>query len=336
MKTFKIGIARELLGPNGKPIFGETVLEVMKTPGVEWEYLPAVERELSPDTAANYDGLHINAARVTRASLARSDCRVRILARNGVGYDAVDTRAATERGIIVTNTPLAVRRPVAVSTLTMLFALAGRLPQKQAIARSGDWTQNGAFMGLGLLGRTLGVVGAGGIGQEILRLARPFFGRRIAADPFVKPEVLRELGGELLPISRVMAESDFVVVMCLLNDTTRGLINAERLALMKPTAYLLNMARGPIVDEAALIAALKAKRIAGAGLDVFEQEPTPTSNPLLAFDNVIATPHSLSWTDECARDIATSALSDIVALSQGRRPIHVVNTEVLAKLKLET
>ncbi|KAB2849271.1 MAG: dehydrogenase [Hyphomicrobiaceae bacterium] len=332
--TFKIGIARELLGPAGEPLFGKKVLDVLNVKGIEWEYLPAAERELSPETASRYDGLHINTARVTRASLARPDCRVKILARNGVGYDAVDTTAATERGIIVTNTPIAVRRPVAVATLTMLLALAGRLPQKQAVARGGDWTLNGRFMGLGLLGRTLGLVGAGGIGQEILRLAKPFFGRMIAADPYVKRDVVAQLGGELLPIERVMAEADFVVVMCLLNETTRGLINAGLLKLMKPTAYLLNMARGPIVDEGALIEALQARRIAGAALDVFEQEPTPASNPLLAMDNVIATPHSLCWTDECARDIATSALGGMVALSQGRRPAHVVNTEVLAKLRL--
>ena len=334
--AFKVGIARELLGPTGKPLFGEKVLDVLKAPGIEWEYLPAIERELSPDTAARYDGIHVNAARVTKASLSRGDCRVKILARNGVGYDAVDTKAASERGIIVTNTPVAVRRPVAVSTLTMLFAVAGRLPQKQAIARSGDWTQNGASMGLGLLGRTLGLVGCGSIGQEILRVGRPFFGRAIAADPVVQAETVRALGAELLPLERVMAEADFVVVMCLLNESTRGLINAKRIALMKPTAYLLNMARGPIVDEAALIDALKARRIAGAGLDVFEVEPTPAGNPLLAMDNVIATPHSLSWTDECARDIATDALTGIVALSQGRRPVYVVNTDVLAKLKLKS
>jgi D-3-phosphoglycerate dehydrogenase len=175
-----------------------------------------------------------------------------------------------------------------------------------------------------LTGRTLGLVGAGGIGQEVLRVAQPFFQRMLAADPYVDAAQIQALGGEHVALETVLAASDFVVVCCQLTPATRHLIGADQLAAMKPDAFLINMARGPVVDEAALIAALQRRQIAGAGLDVFEQEPTPASNPLLGMDNVVLTPHALCWTDECFHDIAASALQSIVEVAQGRRPRHVV------------
>jgi D-3-phosphoglycerate dehydrogenase len=179
-------------------------------------------------------------------------------------------------------------------------------------------------MGQGLATRTLGLVGAGGIGQEILTLARPFFKRLIAADPYADPVQIRPLGCDLVPLDEVFRQSDFVVAIALLNAETRHMIGARQLALMKRSAYFLNMGRGPLVDEAALIATLREGRIAGAGLDVTEQEPIQNDNPLLAMDNVIVTPHALCWTDECFRDIAETALKSILDVSLGRRPRHVV------------
>jgi phosphoglycerate dehydrogenase-like enzyme len=182
-------------------------------------------------------------------------------------------------------------------------------------------------MGAGLTGRTLGLVGAGGIGQEIMRLAAPFFQRVVAADPYADSARLRTLGATLEPFDRVMSESDFVVVCCLLTPETRHLINARALGLMKPTAYFINMGRGPIHDEAALIDVLQRRAIAGAGLDVLEQEPPRADNPLFKLDNVILAPHALCWTDECFEDIATTALRSIVDYSLGRRPAHVVDAK---------
>jgi D-3-phosphoglycerate dehydrogenase len=287
---------------------------------------------VTPEVAARYDALHIAGPRVTAASLARGDCRLRIIARHGVGFDTVDLPAATARGIVVTNTPVAVRRPVAVATLTLLFALAGRLLKKQELVRTGRWNDRMNFMGQGLTGRTLGLVGAGGIGQEILKLARPFFGRMIAADPYADAAAVRALGAEIVPLDDLMREADFVVVCCLLNAETRHMIDAKRLALMKPTAYYLNVGRGPIHDERALAEALAAGRIAGAGLDVTEREPIEADSPLLGMDNVIITPHALCWTDECFHEIAATALRSIVEVSQGRRPAHVVNPEVYGRV----
>jgi D-3-phosphoglycerate dehydrogenase len=286
---------------------------------------------VTPDVAARYDALHVASPRVAAASLARGDCRLRIVARHGVGYDTVDLPAATAKGIVVTNTPVAVRRPVAVATLTLLLALAGRLFKKNELVHTGRWNDRMNFMGQGLTGRTLGLIGAGGIGREILKLARPFFGRMIVADPYADAAVVRALGAGIVPLDALMREADFVVVCCLLNAETRHMIDARRLALMKPTAYYLNVGRGPIHDERALAEALAAGRIAGAGLDVTEREPIEADSPLLAMDNVIITPHALCWTDECFHEIAATALQSILDVSQGRRPAHVVNPEVYGR-----
>jgi phosphoglycerate dehydrogenase-like enzyme len=323
--TFKVGVTRDLLTAKTEPCFDARAFDVLKgNPAITWEWLPDSVDEITPEIAARYDGLHINLPRVTAASVGRADLRVKVIARNGVGYDSVDVAACARRGVQVTNTPLAVRRPVAVATLTLLFALAGQLFKKHELSRTGRWNDRTDYMGQGLTTRTLGVVGAGGIGQEVLRLARPFFKTMIAADPHADSVTLAGLGATLHALDEVMRLADFVVVCALLTPDTRHLINAERLALMRPTAYFLNMGRGPLVDERALISALQAGQIAGAGLDVTEQEPIAPDNPLLRMDNVIVTPHALCWTDECFREIAETALQSIVDVSLGKAPTHRV------------
>jgi phosphoglycerate dehydrogenase-like enzyme len=201
--------------------------------------------------------------------------------------------------------------------------------------REGRWNDRTNFMGQGLTSRTIGLVGAGGVGQEILRVARPFFKRMIACDPFTDSATLAALGTERVTIESVMAESDFVVVCCLLDASTRHLVNERLLGLMKREAYFVNVGRGPIVDEKALIRALAGGKIAGAGLDVTDKEPIEPDNPLLGMANVIITPHALCWTDECFHDIAATALQSIVDVSLGKRPVHVVNRDVVPRPSLE-
>lgn len=328
MARFRLGIMRDVLNAAGEPSFGKAALEVLKgNPDLDWEYTPEPAREITPDCAASYDALYVNSARVTAESVARGDCRTRIVARHGIGYDSVDLAALSAKGIVVTNTPLAIRRPVAVATLTLLFALAGRLFAKDRITRAGRWAQRNDLMGTGLVGRTLGIVGGGGIGQELLRVSAPFGMRRIVADPYASEAAMGALEATRVSLEQLLRESDFVVVACLLNEETRHLIGAPQFALMKPGAYFINVARGPVVDEPALIEALRSGRMAGAGLDVFEQEPVDPANPLLRMDNVIVTPHALCWTDECFHAIATAGLQSVVDFSLGRRPAHVVNPE---------
>jgi phosphoglycerate dehydrogenase-like enzyme len=324
-ERFRVGLTRDLLAASGEPSFGRGPLALLDSdPRIEWEFLPEALDEITPDVMARYDGLYVNAPRVAAASVARADRRVRIVSRHGVGYDSVDVRALAAKGVIATNTPVAVRRPVAMAALTFIFALAGRLVEKDRLTRAGRWHERTSHMGLGLTTRTLGVIGAGGIGRELLALARPFGWTMLAADPHVAPAALLALGAEGVPLERLLRESDFVVATVLLNDETHHLMNAARFAQMKRSAYFINLSRGPIVDEPALIAALRGGVIAGAGLDVFEQEPVAPDNPLLTMDNVLVTPHALCWTDECFDAIAREGLGCMVEFANGRTPKAVI------------
>jgi phosphoglycerate dehydrogenase-like enzyme len=324
-QPFRVGLTRDLLSASGEPSFGRGPLALLDgDPRIEWEFLPESVTEITPDIMARYDGLYVNSPRVGAAAVARADRRVRIVSRHGVGYDTVDVPALAAKGVAVTNTPVAVRRPVAVAALTFIFALAGKLIEKDRLTRSGRWHERTSHMGLGLTTRTLGVIGAGGIGRELLALARPFGWKMLTADPYADPAVLAALGTEIVPLERLLRQADFVVATVLLNDATRHLMNAARFAQMKPSAYFINLSRGPIADERALIEALQRGSIAGAGLDVFEQEPVAPDNPLLTMDKVLLTPHALCWTDECFDAIAREGLGCIVDFANGRMPQSVI------------
>jgi len=323
--VFKLGLSKDLLDASGNPSFGSGPMEILdKEAGIEYEFLPESVSEITPDIMASYDGLYVNSPQVTAHSVSRADCRVKIVARHGVGYDSVDVKALADKGIITTNTPVAVRRPVAVAALTFVFALAGRLITKDTLTREGRWHERTSHMGLGLTTRTLGVIGAGGIGQELLALAKPFGWRMLASDPHVATSRIEALGADHVSTETLLSQSDFVVCSLILNAQTRHFLNAQRLALMKKQAYLINMARGPVIDEVALIHALQSGALAGAALDVFEQEPVAHDNPLLKMENVLLTPHSLCWTDECFDHIAREGLGCVVSFANGRMPLSIV------------
>ncbi len=330
-KTFRVGLTRDLLTGAGEPSFGAGALEVLnQAQGLSWEFIPESVTAITPELTARYDAIYVNTPRVGAEAFGSEAPRAKIIARHGVGYDSVDVPAMTARGVLVTNTPVAVRRPVATMAITFVLALAQKLMIKDKLTRTGRWNERNDHMGQGLTGKTLGLVGAGSIGLETMRMARAFDMRMLAADPFGNSDVVAAAGGTLVGLDELLAQSDFVVVACLLNDDTHHLINADRLTKMKSSAYLINVARGPIVDESALIGALRSGVIAGAGLDVFEQEPVDLNNPLLIMEQVIVTPHSLCWTDECFDAIARSGLGAIVDMSARRRPRHLVNHDVLA------
>ncbi len=236
----------------------------------------------------------------------------------------------TSAGILLTNTPIAIRRPVATIAMTYILALAHKLLIKDRLTREGRWNERAEYMGYGLTGKVLGIVGGGGIGRELIPLATAFDMDINITDPYVDPAVIRSCGATPLPLEELMSSSDFVVIACPLTPQTHHLIDEDALSRMKKTAYLINVARGPVVDERALFNILSESRIAGAGLDVFEQEPVDPSNKLLTLDNIIVSPHALCWTDECFGAIATSALADISAVLKGHRPRFLVNPDVLS------
>jgi len=334
--TYLVGITRDILDSRGEPAFGRKALDILdNAPGIQWEYLPETVRELTPAHGGRYDALYVNMARTPAAVVASGDHKLRVVARHGVGYDSVDVPAMTKAGVLVTNTPMPMPRPVATIALTFILALAGKLMLKDRLTRTNRWNERMDNMGMGLTGRTLGVIGAGRIGKELLRMARTFDLRLLACDPYVNEVELGYVGAKKVDMATLLRESDFVVTIPLLNDETFHLVGAKEFAQMKPSAYFINVARGPVVDEPALVDALRAGRIAGAALDVFEQEPVDPANPLLTMDNVIVTPHSLCWTDECFHNMASTGLKSIVDALSGRVPEFVVNREVLEHARVK-
>lgn len=328
--VFRVGVTRDFLNPQGQIAFGDIGLSRLdEADHIAWEFLQDDVAELTPAQVADYDALLVLAPRVSARSLEGSG-RLAVVARFGVGYDSVDVDACTRNGVALTITPDGVRRPVAVAALTLVLALSHKLLIKDRLTRAGRWAEKLNFMGQGVTGRTLGVVGLGNIGREIFRLGAPLGMKHLAADPYAGPEQAAAAGAELVGLDELMRRADYVVVCCALTEATRKFINAERLALMKPTAYLINVARGPIVDQQALTEALQSNRIAGAGLDVFEQEPIDPRDPLLALENVIVAPHAICWTDECFQGNGRSAVQSILDVADGKEPAHVVNREVLA------
>jgi D-3-phosphoglycerate dehydrogenase len=327
---FRIGLTRDFLNPDGTVGLGDIGLGLLAgKPGIEHEFLAENTRELRADQIRGYDALAVLAPRVSAATLEGAD-RLAVIARYGVGYDSVDVPACTAHGVALTITPDGVRRPVALVVMTFILALAHRLFEQDRAIRAGEgWSRKLELMGYGLTGKKLGLIGLGNIGGEVVRLAKPLDLVPIAYDPYVDPARAAELGVELVDLDTLLATADFAVVLCALTPETRHLLDAERLALMKPTAFLINTARGPIVDQAALTEALRERRIRGAALDVFEQEPIDAGDPLLALDNVIATPHALCWTDEWAYITGQSAMESMLAIAAGNVPRYVVNKEVV-------
>ncbi len=328
-EPFRVGVTRDFFLPSGELGFGGAGVRLLQeTPGIDVDFLPEHGRELRPEDIAGFDALGVLGPKVTAATLAGND-RLALVARFGVGYDNVEVPALTERGVMLTITPDAVRRPMAVVNLTFILALAGRLLEQDRLTREGRWADKQSARGTGLIGKTLGTIGLGRIAQETHAITAPLGFRHIAHDPYADPSTAAAAGVELRDLETLLKESDFLVVAAALTPETHHLINAERLAMMKPTAFLISTARGPLVDQKALYEALRERRLAGAGMDVFEEEPVDPNEPILKLDNVVVTPHALCWTDECERIMGESILQSIQEVAAGRVPAHVVNRDAV-------
>jgi len=325
-RTFRVGITRDVRTPDGGCYYALDALS--EAADITWDFIAEDRAEL---TAADVDGLDavvVFASRVSAATLAGPNPPL-LFARLGVGYDSVDVAACTARGALVTTSPESVRRPIAAAAMAFVLALAHRVVEKDRMVRADEW-ERFASIGAGLAGRTLGVLGLGGIGRELCGLAEPFFGRRIAADPYAAPLD----GVEPVNLETLLRTSDFLCITCPLTDETRGLIDAGRLAQMKPGAYLVNVARGRIVDQRALATALAERRLAGAALDVFEREPIARDDPLLELQNVLLSPHGIGRTDELLAASGHSVCESILAVVAGRAPRFVVDAAALEHPRL--
>lgn len=272
------------------------------------------------------------AAKIVAGSLP-TDGGLAAILRTGVGYNEVDADAVTKADTALVIPPDAVRRPTAAATLTLILATTTWLVRKHAIAVKGprQWAKLGELKGTSLTGKTVGIVGLGNVGADLAKLLRPLEPVIIAHDPYVDRKVAADLGVELVELDDLMRRSDVVSLNLILDPGTRHIIDARRLALMKPTAFLINAARGPVVDQKALTKALAARRIAGAGLDVLDAEPPRANDPILKLDNVTHSGHALNWNDEYTANLERDMAAMITALLSGQAPRKVANGAVLER-----
>ena len=261
--------------------------------------------------------------------------RCRVIVRFGIGVDNVAVEAATARGIMVANTSDYCIEEVADQAMALLLACARGLFPSARIARDAAWDFNRMPRLARMRGQTLGLLGLGRIGSAVAERAKGFAMRILAYDPYAGEEIFRKAGVEPVGLDRLLGESDFVSIHVPLNSETSGLVNGEALTKMKPTAYLINVARGKIVDQAALCRALQEGRIAGAALDVLETEPPLPDDPVRRLDNVILTPHAAWYSEQSRMDMRRKAVGQVVSVLEGKLPYSLVNREVLQKIGLQ-
>ena len=281
------------------------------------------------------DVIVVNMVKFTPSLVARLD-KCKVLIRHGIGYDNVDVPACTKKGIIFAYMPDYCVEDVAEHAISLIFACARKtVLSRRTLERSsarGQWDFSDLFPIYRMAGHTIGILGVGRIGSRLYEKLSNFGFNFLGCDPYLAPERIKELGGiKWVSREELFKQSDFVTVHTPLNDETRHIVNARTLGLMKKTAYLVNTSRGPMVDAAALAAAVKANQIAGAAIDVFDVEPPPQDHPLFGIENVILTPH-IGWaSEESGEDIRKKILADILSVAKCDRPQIIVNRDVLKK-----
>jgi D-3-phosphoglycerate dehydrogenase len=271
-----------------------------------------------------YDALIVRSETKVDAEVIECGQRLRVIGRAGIGVDTIDVDAATHRGIIVMNTPQANTIATCEHTMAMMLAMARHIPQADASLRRAEWTRS-KFMGEQLMGKTLGVIGLGRIGTQVARRAIAFGMEVIAFDPYVNAEAARANKIALVELDELLAKSDFITLHSSLNPGSRRLLDAEAIAKMKQGAHVVNVARGALVDFDALYQALSTKKLAGAALDVFEEEPPNTEHPLFKLPNVVVTPHLGASTAEAQRDVSIQMAEQILDALHDREVRNAVN-----------
>jgi phosphoglycerate dehydrogenase-like enzyme len=331
-RVFRVAFTGDFYKADGAPLYSEFGLDVLDAqPAIHYTAFRENLPEIDPAQIGDAQGVIVLGPRVTARSLSKSETLLAI-GRFGVGYDSVDVEACTAADVALVTAVGAVDRSVAEATVTWMLALTHHVRTKDRLVREGNWQARVSYMGRELRDRTLGVVGMGGIGRALVELLRGFgMNEPLAFDPFLDPQIAQRMGVKLVSLEDLMAQADFVSIHCPLNEKTRNLIGARELALMKPGAYLINTARGGIVNEDALYETLRAGRIAGAGLDCFVGEPITKPHRFGQFDEVLLAPHAIAWTDEMFREMGRTSCQSMVDLAAGRAPRGVVNRQVLER-----
>ena len=294
------------------------------------EYAPP-PKKLIIEKAKNVDALAPLLSDKIDAEVFDAAPKLKIVAQMAVGFDNIDVQEATRRGIYVTNTPEVLTDTTADFAWALLMAVARRVVEADKYVRTGQWKVGwhpSMMQGRDVYNATIGIVGAGRIGYAVAKRATGFGMKILFYDVVPRPEIEKDFGAKKVDLDTLFRESDFICIHVPLMKETHHLVNTEKLKLMKKTAYLINNSRGPVVDEKALYEALKEGRIAGAGLDVFEQEPTPMDNPLLKFDNVVVAPHISSASYETRSMMAEMVADNLVAFFEGKKPPNLINPDV--------
>ena len=329
---FHVAFTRDFLNPAGELAYGDIGLGLLdQAPRVAYRFLDSNVDVITPDQIADADALVLIYPHVKPETFTHGAERLAYIGRCGAGYDRVDVDACTHADVALLNAPQAMRLPTASASLMLMLVLGKRLMELDRIVREGRWDRRAMVQGIELTGRTLGIVGLGNSGRALAELVAPFQMRVLAYSPHADLEVARRLGVELVALETLLREADFVCLHCRLTEATRGLIGARELALMKPTAYLVNMARGPVIDHAALVAALTERHIAGAGLDVFYAEPLPASDPITRLDNVVLAPHWLAGTRDAFQYAGRTNCQGMLCAAHGELPDNIVNREVIER-----
>ncbi|HEX9775360.1 MAG TPA: phosphoglycerate dehydrogenase [Actinomycetota bacterium] len=301
-------------------------IEALRAEGHDVDVLTDLDRPALLETIAGYDALIVRSATKADAELIERGTSLKVIGRAGVGVDNVDVDAATRNGILVVNAPQANILSNAEHTMAMILGLARNLPAANALLKEGVWDRT-RFVGVELNGKTLALLGLGRVATLVAQRAMSFGMRVIAHDPYVSKQRASQIGVELVPLGDALAQADFLCVLVVKTPETTGMIGARELALMKPTARLINTGRGGVVDEEALASALAAGALGGAGVDTFTEEPT-TASPLFALDSVIVTPHLGASTQE-AQDKAGATIAEQVGLAlRGELAQYAVNVDV--------
>lgn len=326
---FRVALTGDFYDAAGQLKYRDIGLDLLKSaPEIDLHCFADHRPEIEPDQLAGVNGVIVLTPRVTAHSLSASQDLLGV-GRFGVGFDSVDVAACTAADVALYITTGAVDYSVAEATVGWMLALVHHVRIKDKLVREGRWDERSRYMGRELRARTLGIVGFGGIGQAVVKLLAGFgMQTPLVFDPFVPAAAIADAGAQAVTLDELLARSDFVSLHCPLNDKTRHLISARELALMQPHGYLINTARGGIVEEDALYAALSAGQIAGAALDCFAGEPLTAPTRWANLDNILLAPHSIAWTDELFRDIGRAACQGQLDLAAGKRPRGVVNPEV--------
>ncbi|MBL8154022.1 MAG: dehydrogenase [Anaerolineae bacterium] len=350
MRMFRLAITGDYLDEHGQSAYGDIGFGAIEScpfiahhyitdhapradDPVYWDNLYSME--VTPSHIREVDGLVVLRPYIRASVFAEGTENLTVIGRAGAGYDKIDVQACTDHNVLLFNLPDVLNHSTASTALMFILALAKKLMASDRLTRQGRWDLQPQVMGMEIERKTLGIIGLGASGRELVRLIAPFRMRVIAYSPHADPAQAAALGVELTSLETVMREADVVSVHSNLTPEKVHMISARHIAMMKPTAYFVNVARGALVDQAALAQALREKRIAGAGLDVFDVEPLPITDPLVALDNVLLTPHFAPATSDVWRAGGLHMSRRILQAARGEVPDNVINTAVLQSARFQ-